>query len=126
EIIRKIKMSKRVYREKLARKATKRNMVYAREAAEGRDGEIPVAQQIWKSMKHKDISKSIRYFLWMLLHGGYSYKVGPHWEKIPGHEDKATCARCGVTESMGHILTRCVLPGQEEIWKLASKIWRMK
>ncbi|KAJ7158271.1 ribonuclease H-like protein [Mycena crocata] len=124
KIIRKIKMSKGAYREKLARKATKRNMEYAREAAEGRDGEIPIAQQIWKSTKHKDLLKSIRFFLWMLIHGGY--KVGPHWEKIPGHEEKATCSRCGVSESMGHILTRCVLPGQEEIWKLASQLWKLK
>ncbi|KAJ7153557.1 hypothetical protein C8R43DRAFT_1187464 [Mycena crocata] len=121
KIIRKIKMSKRAYREKLARKATKRNMVYAREAAEDRNGEIPTPQQIWKSTKHKDLSKSIRYFLWMLIHGGY--KVGPHWEKIPGHEEKAPC---GVPESMGHILTRCVMPGQEEICKLASQLWKMK
>jgi hypothetical protein len=25
------------------------------------------------------------------------YKIGGHWDKIPGHEEKATCNECGIT-----------------------------
>ena len=74
--------------------------------------------------QHKDVSRSIRFFLWMLIHDGY--KVGRYWERIPGHEFKGTCSRCGIAESMKHILTECELPGQEEVWELASEIWHKK
>ncbi|KAJ7119979.1 hypothetical protein C8R43DRAFT_900831 [Mycena crocata] len=119
-------MSGKAYQAKLARKATQKNMEYAREAAENDAGEIPLASQIWKSTKSKDISRSIRFFLWMLIHGGY--KVGKYWEKIRDCEENAICSRCRrqVTESMEHILTRCEVPGQEEIWELANELWKMK
>ncbi|KAJ6572831.1 hypothetical protein DFH09DRAFT_916468 [Mycena vulgaris] len=74
--------------------------------------------------RHKDFSRSIRFFMWMLVHGGY--KVGQHWENIPGHQQKATCPYCEVTESMDHILTQCDLPGQELVWNLASELWQLK
>ncbi|KAJ7042635.1 hypothetical protein C8F04DRAFT_945833, partial [Mycena alexandri] len=124
KMIRQVKMSKRAYKEKLNRKATKRNIELAKHAAADDDGGLPETSRIWKSTRHKDVSRSARFFLWMLLHDGY--KVGGHWAKIEGHEFKATCAQCGVTESLEHILTRCDAPGQDEIWELASEMWKLK
>ncbi|KAJ7122676.1 hypothetical protein C8R43DRAFT_1099003 [Mycena crocata] len=124
KIIRKIKMNRESYQAKLARKATLKNMELAQAAAETDDGETPAASTIWKSTKHKDISRSIRFFLWMLIHDGY--KVGKHWEKIPGHEEKATCRVCDCPETMQHILTKCEAPGQVRIWKKASEMWKLK
>jgi hypothetical protein len=60
----------------------------------------------------------------MLIHDGY--KVGKHWEKIVGHEEKGKCDKCGLTESMERILTKCEVPGQDEIWELASELWELK
>jgi ribonuclease HI len=60
-----------------------------------------------------------------LIHDS-GYKVGRHWEKIEGHEHKGICSVCGITESMEHILTKCDVPGQTEVWKLASELWSMK
>ncbi|KAJ7448882.1 hypothetical protein B0H11DRAFT_1743994, partial [Mycena galericulata] len=71
---------------------------------------------------HKDLGRSIKFFLWMLIHDGY--KVGKHSEKIPGHEEKATCEKCGtcgVTETMEHILTECE-ENEQQIWDLASEL----
>ncbi|KAJ7708916.1 hypothetical protein B0H17DRAFT_885243, partial [Mycena rosella] len=79
---------------------------------------------VWKSTKHKDISRSMRFFLWMMIHG--RYKIGRHWEKIKGHEFKATCTKCGMTESMEYILTKYDGPEQEEIWELVSELWELK
>lgn len=124
KIIRKIKMSKPAYQERLARRATKRNMEYAKAAATNADGEEPTASKIWKSTKHKDVSRSGRFFLWMMIHGGY--KIGNHWKNIPGHEEKSNCGRCDLTESMDHIMLDCDAPGQEEIWELASELWKLK
>ncbi|KAJ7142127.1 hypothetical protein C8R43DRAFT_954469 [Mycena crocata] len=124
KIIRKIKMSRKTYQAKLARKATLKNMELAQAAAENEDGETPAPSTIWKSTKNKDISRNIRFFLWMLIHDGY--KVGQHWEKIPGHEEKATCKVCDCPETMQHILTKCEAPGQVRIWKKASELWKLK
>jgi ribonuclease HI len=99
-------------------------MTYAQQAVADPSDEIPTAGKIWKSTRHKDLSRSARFFFWMSLHGGY--KVGGHREKIPGHEEKATCRKCGIAESMEHILTKCDSPGQKEIWELASELWGLK
>ncbi|KAJ6568946.1 hypothetical protein B0H19DRAFT_1349734 [Mycena capillaripes] len=124
KLIRKTKMNKPAYKEKLNRRATKRNMEYATAAAADENDELPPASKIWKSTKHKDVSRSIRFFLWMLVHNGY--KVGKHWENIPEYEDWGKCDRCGITESMEHILTKCDVPGQKEVWELADQLWRLK
>lgn len=99
-------------------------MGYAKAAVEDISGEIPTESKIWKSTKHKDVTRSIRYFLWMLLHDGY--KVGRYWDKIPNLDALGTCSKCGVKESMEHILTRCDAPGQREVWELVSELWVMK
>ncbi|KAJ7020027.1 hypothetical protein C8F04DRAFT_946324, partial [Mycena alexandri] len=124
KMIRQVKMKKRRYQEKLKRRATQRNMVLAKMAAADEKGGLPETSGIWKSTRHKDVSRSGRFFLWMLIHDGY--KVGKHWAKIEGHEFKATCAQCGVTETMEHILTKCDAPGQEQIWEMASELWKLK
>ncbi|KAJ7046841.1 hypothetical protein C8F04DRAFT_937485 [Mycena alexandri] len=124
KMIRQAKMKKGRYRDKLNRRATARNMELAKEAAADDNGELPETSRVWKSTRHNDISRSVRFFLWMLIHDGY--KVGKHWAKIEGHEFKATCTHCGITETMEHILTKCDAPGQEKIWELASELWKLK
>ncbi|KAJ6499692.1 hypothetical protein C8R47DRAFT_1258963, partial [Mycena vitilis] len=125
KMIRRIKINNPKYQKKLARISTTRNLEFARAAAAGEDEDgLPPVSKIWKSTKHKDLSRSIRFFLWMLIHDGY--KVGNHWLKIPGHEEKGECSRCGQTETMQHILTNCDVAGQNEVWELASELWQMK
>ncbi|KAJ7033898.1 ribonuclease H-like protein [Mycena alexandri] len=123
-IIRKIKMEKPAYQILMARRATTINLGNAREAATGADRITPEPRKIWMSTRHKDISRSIRFFLWMLIHDGY--KVGAYWDGIPNHSQRGKCTQCGVHESMEHILTVCTIPGQEEVWDIASEMWRLK
>ncbi|KAJ6488482.1 hypothetical protein C8R47DRAFT_480492 [Mycena vitilis] len=99
-------------------------MGIAKAAATTANGETPPAKRFWRSTKDKHISRSIRFFLWMLLHG--AYKVGQFWDNIPSCVQRGKCTRCGVHESMEHILTQCSEPGQKEIWDLASEMWRLK
>ncbi|KAF9030200.1 hypothetical protein BDZ89DRAFT_892577, partial [Hymenopellis radicata] len=68
--------------------------------------------------------RSVKYFLWMLLHDAYN--VGKHWRHIPGYEARAQCQECGEIESMEHILTKCAVPGQREVWDHANQMWRRK
>ncbi|KAJ7164576.1 hypothetical protein C8R43DRAFT_1086077 [Mycena crocata] len=124
KIIRRIKMGTPKYETLLARRATTINMEYALGAATGNDDEPPSRSTIWKSIKNKDLTRSVRFFLWMLIHDGY--KVGNHWKNIPGHEEKMMCSWCEEPETMEHILIQCEAPGQERIWELASELWKLK
>ncbi|KAK6969611.1 hypothetical protein R3P38DRAFT_3336821 [Favolaschia claudopus] len=83
-----------------------------------------VTVTIWRSTRNKDISRSIRFFLWMLIHEGY--KVGKFWNSVPTHQQRVICNICGTHETMDHILTQCTAPGQKEVWDLASEMWRLK
>jgi ribonuclease HI len=124
KIIRQVKMNKDNYQDALDRNATRRNMEYAMGAAADEEGKAPPKRAMWRATRHKDFSRSIRFFMWMLLHGGY--KVGRHWEHIPGHEEKGECSPCDAIESMEHILTSCEVWGQKQVWDLASELWQKK
>jgi ribonuclease HI len=124
KIIRQRRAETMAYQEALDRPATRRNMSLAQGAASDFNNESTPATAIWKATKHKDFTRKIRYFLWMTLHNGY--KVGDHWKKIEGFEDRENCRKFGVLETMEHILTRCDAPGQSQIWDLASEVWTMK
>jgi ribonuclease HI len=99
-------------------------MALAQAAATGTNGGPPPARKVWRSTFDKDISRSIRYFLWMVLHG--AYRVGAFWDSIPNHQWKGRCRGCDTPETMEHILTECGEPGQREIWDLATKMWQKK
>jgi ribonuclease HI len=60
----------------------------------------------------------------MLIHDGY--KVGRYWDNIPNNQPRGWCATCQTHESMEHILTQCMEPGQNEVWNLASELWCKK
>ncbi|KAJ7679447.1 ribonuclease H-like protein [Mycena polygramma] len=124
KIIRTQTMDTPKYQEALDRHATARNMIYAQDAAAGGGDNVPTTAQVWKSVRHKDISQSIRYFLWMVIHEGYA--LGDHWRHFPGFEDRGTCKKCIIPESMDHILTQCDENGQKTIWELADKLWQLK
>ncbi|KAJ6574138.1 ribonuclease H-like domain-containing protein [Mycena capillaripes] len=81
KIIRKLKMEKSSYRELLDKRATLVNMKIAKTAAARINGNTPPARKFWQSTRDKEIPRSIRFFLWMLLHEGY--KIGHYWDNIP-------------------------------------------
>ncbi|KAI5986632.1 hypothetical protein EDD15DRAFT_2389828 [Pisolithus albus] len=77
-------------------------------------GSTPLESDIWKSIKKKDIPRSIRGFLWKCLHG--CYKIGDFWMR--------TCPLCGETETMQHILLDC--PNSiilDTVWPLVRQLW---
>ncbi|KAJ7594805.1 ribonuclease H-like protein [Mycena floridula] len=117
KIIRRSEIDTLEYQESLDRKSTVQNMEYAQKAAENLDGtETPSMKQIWQGTRHKDITRSICFFLWMTIHDGY--KVGHHWSKIPGFEERGICDICGQTESLKHILTQCTKAGTRCLFQI--------
>ncbi|KAF8180507.1 ribonuclease H-like domain-containing protein [Mycena galopus ATCC 62051] len=123
QMIRKTEMETPAIHALLGRKATKKNIKLAKEAAADING-APPARKIWKSIRDKEISRNIWFFMWMLIHDGY--KVGHFWDHIPEHRWKGYCTNCETSETMEYILTECNEPGQKEIWDLASEMWRKK
>ncbi|KAG1837674.1 hypothetical protein C8R48DRAFT_751614 [Suillus tomentosus] len=85
----------------------------------------PTEAQIWRSIRDKDLPKSIRGFLWKNLHG--AYRLGEFWQNIPNFEQRGTCNLCREVESMEHILTECEnSPARKIIWKLAEELWKKR
>ncbi|KAJ3717919.1 hypothetical protein C8R42DRAFT_586631, partial [Lentinula raphanica] len=86
------------------------------------NGKTPSEPLLWRSVRHRDISRRIQSFLWMTFHD--AYKVGTYWEQIPGYEHRTNCQYCHVPGTMmEHILLECSCPGQQTIWNLAERLW---
>ena len=81
----------------------------------------PTHETIWKSTRHKDLTKKTREFIWKCIHE--AFKIGKFWDNIENFEHRGICTHCGITESMEHILTECDAPGREQIWTLANELW---
>ncbi len=82
------------------------------------------AAQVWNSLRSKHISRECRQFMWMTLHDGYM--VGDKWRREKMSDElkaRATCAICGVTESMEHILFECRAVGRARVWELLEDTW---
>jgi ribonuclease HI len=112
-----IKHQKRVEK----RRTTSQNLEAIREAVSDNFAFNPEDSAIWQSIRNRDISRNIRDFLWKSVHG--ALKMGPYWDNIPGHEERALCKECGELETMDHVLARCETPGRSQIWNLMNKLW---
>ncbi|KAK0476122.1 hypothetical protein IW261DRAFT_1339830, partial [Armillaria novae-zelandiae] len=108
------------------RNRTTANMRLAMEGARESFGTRPTEAQLWKSIRHRDIDRSTRYFLWMTMHD--AYRIGGKWLNFaPQYHDRAYCTHCNNDiESMEHILVKCSSPGQKEVWDLTKSLleWR--
>ncbi|KAJ7852443.1 hypothetical protein B0H13DRAFT_2238191 [Mycena leptocephala] len=111
-------------KKKVSRKATNENLELVQAALKTQNARTPTASTIWKSLKHRDVTRQIRTFLWKSMHG--AHRIGKFWKNIPECEERATCQHCQETESLEHILLHCERPGQSQVWKLAEEFWAKK
>ena len=81
----------------------------------------PTPERVWLAMKHQDLMRKTRDFLWKSVQG--AYKIGPYWSHIAGYEDRAVCPNCNEMEDLDHILLRCWAGVCEQAWNLADRIW---
>ena len=79
------------------------------------------AERLWMSIQEEDFRLPVQDFLWKILQG--ALRCGSYWANIPGYETRALCATCRCTDSPEHILTQCVAPGSQDIWRLTRGIW---
>ncbi|KAG6846755.1 hypothetical protein H0H93_012090, partial [Arthromyces matolae] len=109
---------------KPARRWTSINLDRIRFAIREITGTPPTDEDIWKSIKHKDFSKKVRAFLWKATHN--AYKVGEYWQNKGDKAHWGECMKCGLVESLEHILTECENTPAGTIWKLAEELWNRK
>ena len=81
----------------------------------------PTPETVWKTTRHKDLTKKTREFLWKCFRD--AFKTRKFWSKTENYEHRGLCAHCDSEESMEHILTGCNAPGREQIWALANELW---
>ncbi|KAH9849471.1 hypothetical protein C2E23DRAFT_839328, partial [Lenzites betulinus] len=109
----------------MERRATKENMTKIVNEAEEAYGVRMKPKMIWRSLTNRHVSKECRQYWWKALHD--AFMVGRHWlrPKMPDNlKARATCARCGVLESMEHILLKCEETERKETWARVERIWR--
>ena len=104
--------------------ATQRSIEKIKIATEEIFGETPSSEGIWRSTRHKDVTKKIRDFLWKHIHG--IYRLGSFWEHIPGCEDRAECPLCNKYDTFGHIISECVSVEREIVWKQTKELWKRR
>ncbi|KAJ7089498.1 hypothetical protein C8R43DRAFT_1092558 [Mycena crocata] len=93
---------------KVSRKATNTSIEKIQEALRADFAHTPTAATIWKSIRHRDISRPIRTFLWKSIHN--AHRIGKFCENIPECQDRAICSHCKETESLEHIILGCSKP----------------
>ncbi|KAL1707194.1 hypothetical protein EV121DRAFT_199747, partial [Schizophyllum commune] len=111
------------------RSSTEKNVKRVQIAIEEAYGVQATSERIWKSIRDKAIMPECTNFMWTSMHE--AYMIGDKWLEWydgskPEHEEKrarAICKKCGVTESMDHILFNCDAPGQESVWNLTKALW---
>lgn len=107
-------------RKREERRSTVRNLAKVKVAIRELTGRAVREATIWKCLRNEAVARKTRDFLWKVLHD--AYKVGAFWENIPGYETRAVCKRCGVCETMEHILMECSAPGQRTAWGVAKEL----
>ena len=84
-------------------------------------------QNIWVAIRHPDLHRNARAFLWMTIHD--AYMVGSNWLRpgfAPEYQERSECQHCHEIETMEHILKKCQSPGQKQVWRLAKRLWYRK
>ena len=87
-------------------------------------GETPTDEAIWKSMRHKDITKKIQDFLWKHAHG--IFRLGAFWTHIPSFEDRAECPMCNKYDTFEHMMSECDSVERKTVWDQANQLWRRR
>lgn len=109
------------------RRAMSERLAMTQGAAEEIWGQEPDEETIFKAVHHEDLGRSIRNFLWKMLHK--AQKIGEYWEKMgEKFTNWGECKVCGdhTTACMTHILLQCDTPEGKIIWEMAKKLWRKK
>ncbi|KAJ7820478.1 hypothetical protein B0H13DRAFT_1614032 [Mycena leptocephala] len=111
-------------RDKPTRKSTTSNLDRIRCCVAEEFGYQPTDSTIWASIRSNNIHRLTRNFLWKSLHD--AYHVGFFWDHVPNMEILGQCSTCRMPESLEHIMLECNAPGQQQVWQLTERLWRLR
>ena len=111
-------------KQNITRRTTNRSLNLIRNATKTAFDFTPTDEAIWKSVRHKDITKKVRDFLWKQMHG--IYRLGNFWTNIPECEERAICPLCNETETFQHIVESCRSTETTVIRQATNELWRRK
>ncbi|KZV86971.1 hypothetical protein EXIGLDRAFT_579460, partial [Exidia glandulosa HHB12029] len=85
---------------------------------------LPTDEEIWDSMKHQDLPRKIRDFLWLSTHDGQ--RTGNYFLRMASDQWKACadCRICDVPDTLEHVLLVCDDPTRTQVWDLARQTWQ--
>ncbi|KAI0645435.1 RnaseH-domain-containing protein [Trametes meyenii] len=109
---------------KIERRKTETNLERIRSEVKQATKLTRSVAQVWVMLRKDPIQRKVRDYLWKAIHG--AQRVGAFWKHIPGYEQRAVCEKCGVEESMEHILTECEAVGQKQLWRRARAVLETK
>ncbi|KAK1227002.1 hypothetical protein PQX77_010011 [Marasmius sp. AFHP31] len=115
-------MATRILKERIERPERKRtgaNVKTLQEAVHTHNKLKPQERIIWRSLSDRDISRRMRHFLFLALHGGH--RIGYYWKHFCPERMECTC--CKITETLEHVLVKCSQPWVNLTWKIAQSAW---
>ena len=106
---------------KRATRSIKQECGLDKRSYQGVHGSYKTDESIWNSVRKRTIRLRVQQFLYKTIHS--TQMIGEVWMNIQGYHQRASCAPCGVTENMSHILLSCTTGPTALIWKLAKELW---
>ena len=97
------------------------NLQATRDAIERINGTKETDATIWTGTRKPVLRTRVQQFLYKTIH--QAYKIGDKWNNVRNCEQRAICTKCGITESMQHILLECHRKARKKIWRRAKKFW---
>jgi hypothetical protein len=103
-----------------------------RAQAEAQDviGFEPTESAVWKGIRHKDIARDSRSFLYKAANDAFT--LGEQWDRNNAPDEIKQRRYChyrhceAVDETLEHILCSCESPERRKIWDLAKALWKLK
>jgi hypothetical protein len=103
------------------RRRTAENMEKIQSAVKDYTGITPTTSNVWKSREHADLRLHLRQFIYKSIHS--VHKIGEYWDDIPGYRSYSSCKKCGMRETLAHIMFECANDAREAVWALAENVW---
>jgi hypothetical protein len=112
------------------RPRTVKMMERAQAEAEDVIGFVPTEAAVWKGIRHKDIARDSRSFLYKAANDAFT--LGEQWDRNNAPDEIKQRRYChyrhceAVDETLEHILCSCESPERRKIWDLAKALWKLK
>ncbi len=103
------------------RRATEGNMEQIKYVLKDLNGQAPLREKIWRSVRGSNTSKKTQMFRWRAMHEAHA--TGEFFTRMESLGHLAMCPECGSLETLEHILLECEIGSHEVVWGTAKSLW---